>query len=290
MSLSRQSAHCPACGKENSGVGKSSNHLSTAVRTKKKKFRKRDLFIEVGLNFVFSALIIFFFAPLILFNARISALSSMHDYRPVTWDVFRSQISRKLGITLKNADSFAESEDCLPSGNSPISARRARQICRSLVNSGFDARKVFRWLPPWGLLSENCLQGKRSDLFFFKDIPTDHPVYHLWKSLLEIHLPVAENSFSQSEFLEAKPDDLITRKTWNYLVGAVNSTMPNGTVVDNSLESDAVGFLSRQELSSFCRRQGLKASTSSSAFPTRFEAITLLARFYSNNQENYELQ
>jgi hypothetical protein len=133
----------------------------------------------------------------------------------VVWNDLKSHLSRQLGLTLSEVEkiTFAALQD-VPEEQETMECGQAQKLRAFIDSLEMRGEQVFRWLPRRGPLLNTFLAegGTRGFTAVFSDVPTDHPVYKAWKTLLENGI-LARTSCGDEPI--AQPFVPLSWKDWN---------------------------------------------------------------------------
>lgn len=183
------------------------------------------------------AMLLFALAPFLTLNARSQNSFGITQFRPVKWEKLLSHVSRQSGISLAEVRELAFRVLQTPiEGKKPVTALETQQLHAALFRMGIPVTRIFRWLPPSGNLPEAALADKPDlHLPVFVDVAVDHPVYSLWKPLLDLDIPVSLKAIAREGAYRADPDEPMSRSDWNYLVGIrLSGDVPETTEAQDS--------------------------------------------------------
>ena len=246
------------------------------------RFRLPRVVTENTLKATLLAMFFFALAPLITLSARSQIGAIPPKFRPVTRRNLLTHISRQSGMGLGEVrELISRHPELEGDDHSPVSAEAGKRWCTVLIGEGQPAERVFRWLPPTGLLPEAALTDKPGPpLPPFADVPVDHPLYTLWKPLLDLDLPLFCSWMSLTPPMRADPLARLTRADWEYLSGIRLPGEPLETTVAFALTTDTTPVTWKEILTTVRLRSTLFKPDEEMVLdhaPTRLEALYLFA-------------
>lgn len=163
----------------------------------------------------------------------------------VPWPDLQSFLSRKLGISLLEADELAMAALAgLPSPQAAMTCQEAGKIQDFFDSLGGQKMSLFSDLPTSGLLRQRNLStsslGKKNR--GFSDVALDHPVYGAWKNLLKLDLPLGD--------LEnrAHPSEALLWEDWNCLLAALDDKLQLEGMIKRLTQPEKSGQMTAPEI------------------------------------------